>query len=79
MHSSGIKLSRLNKMMIIWCYTLCILKIIHAFATVEMHTYERFTPDSSFYIELIFLLMIRTYAYIVDFLTMITLLYLFYT
>lgn len=78
MLQNGRKLTRLHKITIMWTLLMYLLKIVHALATVELHTYERIATGKSFTFELVYLILVRTYAYVVDFLTMMTLLYLFY-
>ena len=63
--------------MIAWIFLMWFLKLIHALALVFLVTLRRLKIEDP-NIKYLNFVLIRTYSYIVDFLNMITLLYLFY-
>ena len=54
-----------------------LMKSVHAISMVFLTPLRRFNMDDD-YIEFVTFVVMRTYSYTVDFLNMITLLYLFY-
>ena len=54
-----------------------LMKLVHAISMVFLTPLRRFNMDDD-YIEFVTFVVMRTYSYTVDFLNMITLLYLFY-
>lgn len=67
-----------NKFIIVWALVNFVLKLIHSLTTVIFQPINRLDPDPSFYMQFWYLFLSRTATYVIDFLNMVTLLYLFY-
>ena len=64
--------------MIFWALMMWLSKVLHGLATIILVTIERLDPNHSDGFFALYSFSMRTYTYFVDFLNMVTLLYLFH-
>jgi hypothetical protein len=76
--SRGGDMSAWGIFIISWTLMMWFTKVLHGLATIILVTVERLYPDRSSDFFVIYSFSMRTYTYVVDFLNMVTLLYLFY-
>jgi len=78
MESMEGELSGFGIFMIIWTFIMWVTKVLHGLAAIILVSVERLDPNVSQGLSALYSFLMRTFTYVVDFLNMITFLYLFY-